>query len=236
MNALARQGLYASAPLGVLAFWGGLWIAARRYPIAYDWRFMTLSKLVYPDRNPDGYLWAWGGLMLCALGGLCWTAALIRDWPREVSGRRPIGIWALGLGYIFIVCALIPGQFLPVPKGHEILSLLAFIGLCVGIVQLSVRAARQRTRNFPGGPKVYASLLAGIALSPIVLAAAATTYVSHALPDLPWVNMEWRERGLPAYLSFAFWQWITCLVFSAYMVSLCLATKKISDAHSAAPS
>jgi hypothetical protein len=57
------------APLGVLAFWAGLWIAARRYPTEYDWRYMSISNLLYPDRNPDGYQWAWGGLMLCALVG-----------------------------------------------------------------------------------------------------------------------------------------------------------------------
>src|SRR5271163_1836463 len=99
MKALARQGLCAAAPLGVLAFWGGLWMAGGRYPSEYDWRYMTISSLVYIDRNPNGYRWAWGGLLLCALGGLCWTAVLVRDWRRKQCGPRPAGIWALGLGY-----------------------------------------------------------------------------------------------------------------------------------------
>ena len=128
------------APLGVLAFWAGLWIAARRYPSEYDWRYMSISNLLYPDRNPDGYQWAWGGLMLCALGGLCWTTVLFRDGRPGATGRRPVGIWALIVGYVCMVCALVPERALRVPKGHEILALAAFFGQCVGIVQLTFLA------------------------------------------------------------------------------------------------
>jgi len=232
MNAFARQGLCATAPLGVLAFWGGMWMAGRHYPLEYDWRYMTISSLVYVDRNPDGYRWAWGGLVLCALGGLCWTAVLVRDWRRTGAGRRPVGIWALGLGYVCMVCcAWLPGRFPRIPNGHDLLAVSAFISLCIGMVQLTfhaaVRSFRLRTRIFPAGPRIYAGLLAAAALSPIVLAGVTQAYVSHALPELPWVGLEWRARGVSAYLSFAFWEWITCVVFSAYTVSLCLATTMI---------
>jgi hypothetical protein len=240
MKALARQGLCAAAPLGVLAFWGGLWMASWRYPSEYDWRYMTISSLVYADRNPDGYQWAWGGLMLSALGGLCWTTVRARDWRQAGAGRLPITIWALVLGYVCMVCcALLPERLLRVPKGHEMLALAAFFGLCIGIVQLTFQAAersfRPRTRSFASGPRFYAGVLAGVALSPILLAGIAPAYVSYALPELPWVGLEWRARGVPVYLSFAFWEWITCVVFSAYTASLCLATKMISNILSAAP-
>ncbi len=240
MNAMPRGALYASAPLGVLAFWGGMWMAGRRYPSLYDWRYMTMSNLIYAERNPGGFQWAWGGLILCALGGLGWTTILARDWPRGVGGRRPVGIGALGLGYVCMVCcALLPEWLLRVPKGHEMLALSAFFCLCFGIVQLTYQAAesrlRPRMRKFSRGPWLYASLLAGFALSPIVLAAVAQAYVTHALPELPWVGMEWRVRDVPVYWSFAFWEWITCVVFSAYTVSLCLATKMIAAASRSTP-
>ncbi len=219
------------APLGLLAFWAGLWIAARRYPAEYDWRYMSISNLLYPDRNPDGYQWAWGGLLLCALGGLCWTAVLFRDGRSGETGRRPIGIWALLVGYVCMVCALVPERVLQVPKGHEILALTAFIGQCVGIVQLTFNATersfRFRRRTFPGAPRLYAGLLAGAALLPILLAGLAPAYVSYALPELRWVGLEWRSRGVPLYLSFTFWEWITCVVFSVYTAGLCLATRRI---------
>jgi hypothetical protein len=229
MKASARQGLCAAAPLGVLAFWGGLWMAGHRYPSDYDWRYMTMSNLVYAERNPDGYQWAWGGLTLCALGGLCWTAILVRDWRQKGAGRLPIGIWALVLGYVCMVCcALLREPLLWIPRSHELLALAAFFGLCIGMVQLAFQMAernlRSRARSFASAPRLYAGLLAGAVLSPILLAGIAQAYVSHALPELPWVGLEWRARGVPVYLSFAFWEWITCVVFSAYTTGLCLAT------------
>jgi len=67
-------------------------------------------------------------------------------------------------------------------------------------------------------------MLAGFAVSPILLAAVAQAYVSNALPALPWVSLEWRDRGVPVYLSFAFWEWVTCAVFSLYLLALSRAT------------
>jgi hypothetical protein len=228
INALIRKGLCAMAPLGVLAFWVGLWIAARRYPSEYDWRYMSISNLVYADRNPNGYQWAWGGLMVCALGGLCWTTVLFRDARREGTIGRPVGILALCLGYVCMVCALVPQRILHVPKGHEILAVLAFFGICIGIVQLTFQATernfRLRRRPFSAAPRLYAGLLAGAALLPIVMACFAPAYVSYALPDLRWVGLEWRARGVPQYLSFTFWEWITCVVFSVYKAGLSLAS------------
>ena len=239
MKMLARYALGAAAVLGVLAFWAGLWMAAARYPSEYDWRFMTISSLTYPDRNPAGFRWAWSGLMLCALGGLCWARILSRDSRRLGAGRPPTGLSSLTLGYACMVCALVPERLLRIPKGHEILALTAFIALCIGIVRLTFQAAERQfrlgTRRLRRAPRVYAALLAGAALLPVMLAGAAPAYISHALPELPWVGLEWRARGVPVYLSFAFWEWITCAVFSAYTAGLCLATM-VSKRRAAAPS
>src|ERR1700721_79439 len=84
MREFARQALRAAAPLGVVAFWCCLWMAAERYPSEYDWRYMTISSLLYPERNPHGYRWAWGGVAVCGLGGLCWVSQLI--WNGRPSG------------------------------------------------------------------------------------------------------------------------------------------------------
>jgi len=229
MQAFRGTALRATAPLGVLAFWGGLWMAGQRYPSEYDWRYMTISSLVYPERDPGGYLWAWGGIVLCGLGGLCWVALLVRNRRHECAAVRPVGIWALGLGYACMVgCALLPARLLHVPKGHDFLALSAFVGVCIGTVQLTFQAAerslRRRARSFPSSPRVCAGLLAGAALLPMLLVSIAQAYVSHALPQLPWVGLEWRARGVPVYLSFAFWEWATCVVFSAYTMSLSLWT------------
>jgi hypothetical protein len=81
-------------------------------------------------------------------------------------------------------------------------------------------ARRARLRASPGSLRLRAGLLGGLVMSPIVLAAVVEIYVATALPQLPWVNLAWRARGVPAYLSFSFWEWVTCGVFSVYMVVL----------------
>jgi hypothetical protein len=211
--------LCSAAAVGVIAFWAGLWLAARQYPSEYDWRYMTISSLMYPDRNPAGYRWAWRGAMLCALGGLCWTAALRRDSRQAGDGRAAVAISALRVGYLCMLsCAWLPAWLPRLPKGHDLLALSAFLGLCVGIVALTFR--RTGKDHHP----LCAGLLAGAALLPILLAALTQAYVSYALPDLPWVGLGWRARGAPVYLSFALWEWTTCAVFSAYTLSLCLDT------------
>jgi hypothetical protein len=225
MQTLSRQTCHAAAPFGVLAFWCGLWIAQQLYPSEYDWRYMTISSLLYPERNPDGYRWAWGGVALCGLGGLCWVAALIWMRRRSNAANWPVGIWAMGLGYICMVCcALLPARFLHISGSHDILALAAFVALCIGTVHLTYCAVDQRlqrrARTFPGRPWIYAGVMAGAALFPILLVSITQAYVSRTLPQLPWVGLEWRRQGVPAYLSFAFWEWVTCVVFSVYTSAL----------------
>jgi hypothetical protein len=198
-------------------------MAARSYPSEYDWRYMTISSLVYGDRNPNGYLWVRAGIVTCGLAGLYWTMGLGRIRRQSGIAEQPVGIWALNLGYLCMVCcALPPERLVGIPKAHEFLALTAFVCVCIGIAHSTFKAAERSAGllRLAGSPRLHAVILAGVPLSPIVLAILAQGYVTHALPGLPWVSLAWRARGVPVYLSFAFWEWITCAVFSVYMVVL----------------
>jgi hypothetical protein len=107
------------------------------------------------------------------------------------------------------------------------LALAAFISICVGMVHATLKTATRGLQrgDLPRSPQLRAVILAGVALAPIVLAALAQAYVSYALPELKWVNLAWRARNVPPYLSFAFWEWVTCAVFSVYMVALSRSTR-----------
>jgi hypothetical protein len=216
------------ATVGLIGFWSGLYFASRRYPSEYDWRYMTISSLLYPDRDPLGYRWAWCGLIACAMGGLCWVSVLVRGSEWQIKRMR-LGICALGVGFVCMVsCALWPGRLLHFPRGHDLLALLAFLGICVGTLQLAYERMEQNLRGrgitSRAGARVYAALIAGAALLPLILEAITQADVARAFPHLPWVGLEWRARGVPMYLSFAFWEWITCAVFSAYIVALSITT------------
>ena len=239
MKALARRWMAGAAPAGVLLFWAGMLMAAQRYPSEYDWRYMTISSLVYPDRNPAGHLWASGGIFLCGLCGLCCAVILARRQNSASATDRPAGVRALALGsFCMAWSGLLPERLLPVPKGHEALALTAFLSLCVGIVQMTFRAVAIRLRRDPaflGSVRLRAGAAASGALSPIVLAAIAQAYVHHTSPQLKWVSISWRALGVPAYLSFAFWEWVTCAVLSAYVATLALAALTSRRGPAAAP-
>lgn len=127
-----RKTSWATAQLGVLVFWAGLLIAARRFPSEYDWRYMPVSNLLSAGRNPAGHLWASLGIVLCSLCGLCWAAILAQRWAPANASGHPSGLRAIQLGYFCMACsAALPESLLPLPKGHELLTFLAFAGLCL---------------------------------------------------------------------------------------------------------
>lgn len=236
---LTRRVLGAMAVAGVPAFWIGICTAARRYPSEYDWRYITISSLVYPDRNPAGHVWASAGIFSCGLCGLCWvTSVAVRVGP-DAAARRPPGMWALGLGFACMAgTALLTERPLQVPDLHEILAVTAFLGICTGLVRQTLHALQRSSRPRPGGStggiRLSARVLAGAALAPVVLAGLAQAYVGYARPELPWVNVSWRTLGVPEYLSFAFWEWVTCGVLSGYMAALTVALNLQCDDRLAA--
>jgi hypothetical membrane protein len=228
MKVLAQRASYGAALLGVLLFWGGMLTAERLYPAEFDWRYMTLTDLLSPHRNPASYLWAGGGIVLCALCILCWSLALAKSRTHENRGERPRGTFLLAWGSVCMACSvLLPWRLPELPKEHEILSLLAFFGLCLGMVRLAFHVAERALRRPDGSstrhPRLQEAALAGIVGLPIVLASLAQAYVYYVLPELHWVSLAWRSEGVPMYLSFAFWEWVTCAVLSAYLAFLSLA-------------
>ena len=42
-------------PVAWLTFFGGVWLAAHRFPGEYDWRYMTISLLLSVHENPHGH-------------------------------------------------------------------------------------------------------------------------------------------------------------------------------------
>ncbi|HMK86404.1 MAG TPA: hypothetical protein VK437_10635 [Steroidobacteraceae bacterium] len=219
---MIRGAFRTTVPLGVLAFWAGVWIAARRYPSEYDWRYMTVSSLLYPERNPDGYRWGWAGIVLCALAGAHWWAMLASGEEERNLSRR-VALWALGVGYLCMLCCpLLPARALSLPRAHDLLALLAFVGVCIGTASFAFYVGARSTRlgDRSGDSRLNGAFLAIFPVSPIALAALTQAYVSRTMPSLPWVGLAWRAHGVPVYLSFAFWEWTACAVLSAYMLVL----------------
>jgi hypothetical protein len=194
--------------IGLLAFWLGLGLAAHSYPSEYDWRYMTISSLLYQDRNPHGYGWGRAGLVICGVCGLWWVLRSVR--------RQGFTTASLAAGYLSMaLCALLPSPLLGIPRPHELLALMAFIAVCIGVSRLSFAVNARRTTG-----RRISALVSCLPLLPILLAAAAQTYATRA--HLPWVSLAWRARGIPPYWSFACWEWLACAIYSALLLWLVL--------------
>jgi hypothetical protein len=202
-------------PAGVLAFWVCMFIAGARFPSVYDWRYMTTSQLIYPERNPAGHLWASAALIACAIGGLLWLFVLR-------GTRRLQGLPVLATGYCcMILSSLLPERWLSIRDGHEVLAIAGFISVCAGLVFLSVHhlASRSQGRSRRAWPIV----LAVVAFLPVVITGVTQAYLTWWRPDLPWVGLEWKAMGLSPILSFAFWEWVTCATLSVCMTGIGVA-------------
>ena len=199
--------------------------AACAYPSGYDWRYQTISVLLYPDHNPRGYLWAWAGLELCGLAGFAWTAHLGRR-PEGAIARPPsTGLRLLRLGFVCMCCAVLPDTLLPLPKGHEVFAILAFLGLCIGVTcQLWVLVDSRESYNGRGTPARIRTkirwVLPLLPLVSVVLAGSTQAYLALERPNLPWVSPSWRTLGISPWLSFGLWEWTSCALLSVCLLVL----------------
>jgi hypothetical protein len=190
-----------------------LGMAAQSYPSEYDWRYMTISSLLYQDRNPHGYGWGRAGLVICGVCGLYWVLKRVRG-----HGFTTV---SLAAGYLaMVLCALLPSPLLAIPKPHEVLALTAFIAVCVGVSRLCFAALVKRRSR---GQRPLAITVSSLPLLPVVLAAAAQAYAAWA--HLPWVSIAWRARGTSMYWGFAFWEWLACAIYTAFLLWLVLGER-----------
>ena len=225
-------------PLGLMAFWAGLVAAARAYSAGYDWPYQTISVLLYSDQNPHGYYWAWAGLEFCGLAGIVWSARERRRLEVAIPAPTAAGFRLLQLGFLCMCGAVLPDRLLPWSKGHELLAIFAFLGICIGVTCRMAGAiagmAPYRRGSPQTGVRTWIRWFPALApLVPIVLAGATQIYLSVERPTLPWVSPNWRIRGISPFLSFGFWEWISCavLTMSLLLIWSCGLQEHRSIAH-----
>jgi len=204
---------------GLCAFWAGLALATWQFPTAFDWRYMTVSNLFSAKHNPVGYVWGAAGVACCGVMGLCalLSASLSQGRFRAQCPRESV-LLSVGFGFM-VLAALVPARWL-FAKGHDWLAVIAFLSLCAGLVRGIVLA---QLHGLPAGApyrRLRAVGSASAALWPVAGAALSQAHLAIFKPELPWVTIAWRARGIPLILSFALWEWLTCVTLSVCLVLL----------------
>ncbi|WP_455201503.1 hypothetical protein [Kaarinaea lacus] len=182
----------------------GFVMAVRYYPGGFDWAYTVVSALASQKHNPEGSAWFAGGFGLSM--ALLWpyVSSLKKNLCSCLSAAAGIAISFLRIG---IICAVILGierlvirdLSAWVYKAHEILALLAFLGFYFGTLGLLIQVMiRQR---------VYVLSVLLVA-SPLLAIGITQLWLYLYQRDLGWVDVSWREMGIPLWLSFAFWQWL----------------------------
>lgn len=197
---------FGGAALAVIL---GVAAAARNYPGGFDWAYTVISRLASERRNPDGALWLSGGFLAGMVLLVPVTAYLARVGSESGSaGLRSVLLLRLGVaaGIVLGLEGLLRLDLSVIHrKGHEAVALIAFLGFYGGVLGLHLHRVRRQ------GESVWPALLV---LAPLVAVGLSQVALYFDQRDLGWVDTDWREIGVPVWLSFAFWQWLAVAFLS----------------------
>ena len=182
----------------------GSLMAAKYYPGGFDWQYTVASALASQKHNPTGSIWFAGALSVAMVLLWPYVSALDKGLRPSLPASARFWISALRIG---LICGallglerlLIRDLSAWVYKAHEILGLLTFAGLYIGVLGLLVQAMLRR--------KAYALPVLLVA-SPLLAIGISQFWLYLAQRDLGWVDASWKAMGIPIWFSFAFWQWL----------------------------
>jgi hypothetical protein len=179
-------------------------LAARHYPGGYDWPYTVISALASQKHNPAGSIWFAGALSMSMVLLWPYVSIITQALRRALPSATMYTIGSLRVGIIFAAVVGVERLLFRdisswLYKSHELLALVAIFALYFGILGLLIQVMHRR--------KIY--LLPAIFVATPLLAIFITQIWLYAQQsDLGWTGTGWREKGIPLWLSFAFWQWL----------------------------
>jgi len=208
-------------PAAWLTFFGGVWLAAHRFPRGYDWRYMVISHLLRPHENPHGH---WLIAIGISLSGLI-QIPLPGFFYERLRGILP---WGARVGWVSMVLGLVAMVLTGVTRSvsseaHGVLAVVAFIALVLSVMVNTGLVVKQGLSH--AAPKDSNKFLSWISLTVLALIPMVGTSLSQlclyffarGLGQNPLV---WHNRGVPFVFSLAFWEWLTCVFLIVYLMLL----------------
>ncbi len=196
-----RAFVWYLASLVVLVM--GALLAARHYPGGFDWRYTVASALASQKHNPNGSIWFAMGFLFSM--SLLWPfVGLLKEAVASKLPAAGITISLMRLGLVCGVLVAIERLFIHdlsawVYKAHELLAILFFLGWYLGVLVLLGQAMIRH--------KLYVLPVILIA-SPLLAIGLTEFWLYLEQRELGWADTNWQEKGIPLWLSFAFWQWL----------------------------
>ncbi len=208
----------------------GIFAAVRHFPGPFDWQYRMVSGLASQVDNPQGYWRFCLAISLCFALVFPLAGYLAQQLSSPLSKLASYSQRSFQVGSICGFLVGIERGFIydisrTFFKAHEVVALIAFFGVFLGILGFSIcwfASERQQRRT---------SLAMGVLLLiclPFVGAATSQLVIYLKYRHYGWVGPHWRELGRPVYVSFAFWQWLASAGAFASMGCLVLLSGRNS--------
>jgi hypothetical protein len=209
-------------PLILASYFGILALTALLYPDRYDWRYLSISKLLYPLTNPQFHYIA--SFSIAVTGVLILPfAGYIRRRLRGTSARAATvgAIVFFAGGMCLTLAGLIASHpahgTARFPKLHEILARISVVSIGLGMTVFNVCATKGFFRAAPGNALHRRGLLISwnLLTLPVILITVSWLAIRIFL-----------KRSAPAYHTIAtsvvwkvgFWEWPGSVVVFAFLV------------------
>jgi hypothetical protein len=204
--------LFVLFPLVVGSYFGVLGLAVVLFPGAYDWRTMSISKLLYPRLNPQFHYVAAIGIAATGLLMIPFAGYIHRRSRTVCPVAAAVAAVLFAGGCICLIFAgLVSSHPLQggssVPRLHERLARAAAIGIGVGSIIFNACAIKDYF-NPAAATKCYRrSLIISWSLLtlPAILVLVLRLVMFARLPSLDPFYQTW--RGSIAW-HLGFWEWV----------------------------
>lgn len=219
----------------------GIFAAVRHFPGPFDWQYRMVSGLASQVDNPEGYWRFCIAIAFCfaLVFPLAGYLAQRLSTPLSKLARYSQKSFQLGSICGFMV-GIERGLIYDISKtffkAHEVVALIAFFGVFLGILGFSICWFASEWQQKRASLATVVLLLICL---PFVGAATSQLVIYLKYRHYGWVTPYWRELGRPVYISFAFWQWLASVGAFASMGCLVLLSgrnSKQSEANLGHPS
>lgn len=145
-------------PLIVVSYFGSLTLAIWMFPGPFDWRTKSMSKLLYPENNPQFHAIGSVGIAIAGLLMIPFAGYIGRRLRVIASLPAAIGALAFGAGAI----SLILGALIVWQPFHEVFARGAGICLGLGILAFYWCALRALSAPWTMGSPGFGSFSYGV--------------------------------------------------------------------------
>jgi hypothetical protein len=215
-------------PLIIVSYFGMLALAIVLYPGGYDWRFMSVSKLLYPRNNPQFYSIASIGIVVTGLLMIPFAGYINRRLRSAAPVIANVATVAFAGG---VVCTILAGLVSShplhgsssLPKLHEILARAAAIGIGIGILVFNVCAVKAYCNPATEKNPVRRSLVVSwnLLTLPAILVVVVKLVMYARIQSL---NPMFQALRNSAAWHLGFWEWIgsTAIILFLFCSALLL--------------